>query len=71
MIRNLGWFQDSFSRDDWDLGLTDDWDLGLTHLASHAIKTEGAAPVKQPPRRVPMAYVEEEKRAIEDLKQKG
>ena len=56
-------FQDTFSRDEWD--------LGLTHLASHAIKTDGAAPVKQPPRRVPLAYAEEEKRAIEDLKAKG
>lgn len=59
----LNKFQDSFSRDEWD--------LGLTHLAAHAIKTEGAAPVKQPPRRVPMAYAEEEKKAIEDLKAKG
>ena len=59
----LGRFKDSFSRDEWD--------LGLTHLTAHAIKTEGAAPVKQPPRRVPMAYAEEEKKAIEDLKAKG
>ena len=56
-------FQDSFSRDEWD--------LGFTHLASHAIKTEGAAPVKQPTRRVPMAYANAEKKAIEDLKDKG
>ena len=59
----LNRFKDSFSRDEWD--------LGLTHLTAHAIKTEGAAPVKQPPRRVPMAYAEEEKKAIEDLKAKG
>ena len=59
----LGRFKDSFSRDEWD--------LGLTHLTAHAIKTEGTAPVKQPPRRVPMAYAEEEKKAIEDLKAKG
>ena len=59
----LGRFQDSFSRDEWD--------LGLTHLTAHAIKTEGAAPIKQPPRRVPMAYAEDEKKAIEDLKAKG
>ena len=38
----LGRFKDSF--------LCDEWDLGLTNLTSHAIKTEGAAPVKQPPR---------------------
>ena len=53
---------DSFSRDEWD--------LGLTHLTSHAIKTEGAAPVKQAPRRVPLAYAANEKNAIEDLKAK-
>ena len=56
-------FKDSFSRDEWD--------LVLTLLTAHTIKTEGAAPVKQPSRRVPMAYVEEEKKAIEDLKAKG
>ena len=59
----LNRFKDSFSRDEWG--------LGLTHLTAHAIKTEGAAPVKQPPRRVPMAYAEEEKKAIEDLKAKA
>ena len=31
---------------------------------------EGAAPVKQPPRRVPMAYADAEKKTIEDLKAK-
>ncbi|MCG8044297.1 MAG: reverse transcriptase family protein, partial [Candidatus Thiodiazotropha endolucinida] len=56
-------FQDNFLRDEWD--------LGLTHLTTHAIKTEDAAPIKQAPRRVPLAYAEEEKRAIEDLKAKG
>ena len=56
-------FADSFSKDEWD--------LGLTHLTSHAIKTEGAPPVKQPPRRVPLAYAADEKKAIEDLKAKG
>ena len=49
----------------------DELDIGLTHLASHAIKTEGAAPVKQPPRRVPTAYAEEEKKAIGKKTAKG
>ncbi|MES9884358.1 MAG: retropepsin-like aspartic protease, partial [Sedimenticola sp.] len=48
-----------------------DWDIGLTHLAEHPINTENAAPVKQRPRRVPLAYAEEEKKAIEDLLEKG
>ena len=56
-------FKDSFSRDECD--------LGLTHLTFHANKTEGAEPVKQPPRRVPMAYAADETKAIEDLVAKG
>lgn len=34
---------------------------------SHAIKREDAVPVKQPPRWVPMAYAEDEKKATESL----
>ena len=41
-------FQDSFSKNEWD--------LGLTHLTEHSINTGSAAPVKQPPRRVPLAF---------------
>ena len=56
-------YRDSFSKDEWD--------LGLTHLAVHPINTGSAEPIKQPPRRVPLAYAAEEKQAIEDLKAKG
>ena len=49
----------------------DEWDIGLTTLAEHPIKTGDAAPIKQRPRRVPIAYADEEKKAIEDLLQKG
>ena len=56
-------FQDVFSKDEWD--------LGLTHLTEHAISTGDAAPIKQPPRRVPLAYAEKEKKAIEELQAKG
>ena len=56
-------FQDRFSRHEWD--------IGLTHLTEHTIKTGGAPPIKQASRRVPLAYAEEEKKAIEDLKAKG
>ena len=56
-------YQDTFSRDEWD--------IGLTNLAEHEIKTGDAAPVKQPPRRVPLAYADKEKAAIEDMKAKG
>ena len=59
----LNKYQDCFSKDEWD--------LGLTHLVEHDIKTGDAAPVKQPPRRVPLAYADKEKEAIEYLKAKG
>ena len=56
-------FQVSFSKDEWG--------IGLTHLAEHSINTGNAEPIKQPPRRVPMAYAKEEKKVIEDLLEKG
>jgi hypothetical protein len=56
-------YSDTFSKDNWD--------LGLTHLTEHPINTEDAAPVKQRPRRVPLAYADEERNAIEDLMRKG
>ncbi|XP_052778481.1 uncharacterized protein LOC128215916 [Mya arenaria] len=59
----LAKFGDTFSKDDWD--------IGLTHLAEHSINTGDAVPIKQRPRRVPLAYAEEEKQAIEDLLNKG
>ena len=48
-----------------------EWDIGLTNLAEHSIDTGNAPPIKQRPRRVPMAYAEEEKKAIEELHEKG
>ena len=59
----LNKFGDSF--------LCGEWNLGLTLLAEHAIETGNAAPIKQHPRRVPLAHAEAEKQAIEDLKAKG
>lgn len=56
-------YQDTFSKSEWDIGLTD--------LAEHPINTGQADPIKQRPRRVPLAYAEEEKKAVEDLLQKG
>ncbi|KAH3734660.1 hypothetical protein DPMN_041100 [Dreissena polymorpha] len=41
--------------------------MGLTHLTEHPINTGAAAPIKQRPHRVPLAYAAEEKGAIEDL----
>ena len=59
----LSRYEDCFSKDEWD--------LGLCPLIEHEIKTGDAEPVKQPPRRVPLAYADKEKAAIEDLKSKG
>ena len=56
-------FSDIFSKDETD--------LGRTHLAAHEIPTGDAPPVKQPPRRVPIALAHEEKEAIENLKRQG
>lgn len=48
-------YEDTFSKDDLDLGLTD--------LAEHPINTGNAEPIKQRPRRgVALAYAEEEKK---------
>jgi len=56
-------YQDVFSRDDTD--------LGLTHLAEHVIETGDARPVKQPPRRIPIALAGEEKKAIDQMLKQG
>ncbi|VDI59522.1 Hypothetical predicted protein [Mytilus galloprovincialis] len=43
-------------------------DLGLTNLTEHCID---ARPVKQPPRRVPLAYANEEKKLVDHILQQG
>ena len=48
-----------------------DYDLGLTHLVEHTIDTGDAKPVKQPPRRVPIAFAEEEKKLIMQMQEQG
>ena len=45
--------------------------LCRTHLAEHCIETGDARPIRQPPRRVPMAFAGEEKEAIEQLIKQG
>ena len=59
----LSRYSDTFSKNEWDIGLTD--------LTEHAIDTGDAAPIKQRPRRVPLAFAAEEKAAIDDLLKKG
>ena len=49
----------------------DEWDLGQTSLLEHEIPTGDSKPVKQPPRRVPIALAKEERDAIMNLKERG
>ena len=54
-----------------DVFSKDDYDLGRTHLAEHSIDTGDAKPIKQPPRRLPMAFAGEDRKAIEKLQMQG
>ena len=56
-------YQDSFSKNDTD--------LGCTHLTEHTIDTGDSKPFRVPPRRVPLALADEEQNAIDQLKQQG
>ena len=49
----------------------DDDDLGTTHLLEHTINTGSSKPLKQPPRRVPLAFANEEKLVIEQMERQG
>ena len=46
-------------------------DLGHTHLVEHAIETGNARPIKQQPRQLPMAFADEDCKALERLQAKG
>lgn len=56
-------YQDAFSKNDLD--------LGLTHVSEHIIDTGEAKPIKLPPRRVPIAYAEAELQTINDMEKQG
>jgi hypothetical protein len=56
-------YQDVFSKNNAD--------LGLTHLTEHAIHTGTARPIKQRPRPVPMAFADEDKKTVEKLLDQG
>ena len=49
----------------------DEYDLSLTNITEHVIETGYAHPIKQPPRRVPMAFAGEDKEAIDKLWKQG
>ncbi|MEW8191404.1 MAG: reverse transcriptase domain-containing protein [Candidatus Thiodiazotropha endolucinida] len=56
-------FQDTFSKHEFD--------LGLTSLIEHEIDVGNSKPIKQPPRRVPVAFATEEENVIKQLEQQG
>ena len=56
-------YQDVFSINDKDLGKTD--------LGEHVIETGDAKPLKQPFRRVPLAFENEEKKALDKMLEQG
>lgn len=56
-------YQETFSKDDWDLGQTD--------LMEHEIDTGDSKPIKQPPRKVPIALADEERDVILNLRERG
>ena len=44
-----------------------DHDLGLCTLTEHTIETGDAKPIKQPPRCVPLAFANEDRKALDEL----
>ena len=48
-----------------------DTDLGLTQLMEHTIDTGEAKPVKQPQRRAPLAFANDERKAITQMLDQG
>ena len=55
-------YKDVFSKDEND--------LGRVSFTKKTIDTKSADPIKQAPRRVPLAYAEAKKNCIKDLEQK-
>ena len=56
-------FQDSFSKHEFD--------LGLTNLVEHSIDVGSHPPIKQAPRRVPVAFASEEENVIKQMEAQG
>ena len=63
LLKLLLQFQDIFSKRPQD--------LGKTGLAKHEINTGDAVPVRQHPRRLPLAQREEAFKAVEDMQKPG
>ena len=63
IAKMLSDYQDTFSKDEFD--------LGLTNLIEHSIDVGNSKPIKQPPRRVPVAFAAEEEKVIQQLQKQG
>ena len=63
IAKTLTDFQDTFSKDEFD--------LGYTNLIEHTIDVGDHKPIKQAPRRVPVAFASEEEKVIKQLEQQG
>jgi transposase InsO family protein len=63
VVKLLSEFSDIFSKDDLD--------LGLTKLVEHTIDVGTSKPVKQQPRRVPLAFEGEDRKALEMWQKQG
>ncbi|CAC5366859.1 unnamed protein product [Mytilus coruscus] len=59
----LHYFEDTFSKNEDD--------IGLTHLIDYSIDTGTAKPIKQPPRRVPLAFADKEKKIVQQMERQG
>lgn len=56
-------FQSTFSKNETD--------LGVTNMVEHEIDTGDARPIKQPPRRVPLAFANEERKVVQQMEAQG
>ena len=54
-----------------DIFSKNDFDIGMTKLTEHAIDVGDHKPIKQPPRRVPVAFAEEEEKVIKQMENQG
>ena len=46
-------------------------DIGLANLVEHSIYTGDARPIKQPPRRVPLAFADKDREMIQQMERQG
>jgi hypothetical protein len=46
-------------------------DLGLTNVLEHEIRTDNARPIKQAPRRTPLAFADDDRNALVQLQERG